>query len=236
MSSARRLLSRGVIVALFGVVLAACAYQGAIDSPPTIKLTWFSYINGDDLRAACRPGSADRYRMVYNADYERQLRSYEIDAMPDGAGWLTTRVQGESLFDLGGLSLEDPLAPGRWATSHNTVPAERMAAIQGALAVSGAFAPPPTGLRVYSDQYYWVVTSCRDGVFAFNVWRYPSPRYDDLIFPELLFAEDQSGIAVDPPREVSPAARMKGEIRGDKANTIFQLHVGETGFKGHFKI
>ncbi len=39
------------------VVLAGCACRGRIDRPGTLEATRFSYLNGDDIRAARVPGT-----------------------------------------------------------------------------------------------------------------------------------------------------------------------------------
>ncbi len=49
------------------LVLSACTYRGESDNPVVRRFTWFSYLNGDDIRAACRADTRERYRFVYNA-------------------------------------------------------------------------------------------------------------------------------------------------------------------------
>jgi len=56
-SFAQRRAARLLAVVLAGGVLAGCAYRGDIDNPAPIKATWFSYLNGEDLRAACVEGA-----------------------------------------------------------------------------------------------------------------------------------------------------------------------------------
>ena len=85
------------LIVFAGALSAACTYRGDIDDPTTIKATWFSYLNGDDIRARCSESSGLRYRLIYNADYDEQLRSYEV--IGDGAGGieagtLISRVHG----------------------------------------------------------------------------------------------------------------------------------------------
>ncbi len=54
--------------------------QTTIDNPAVRKVAWFSYLDGNDIREAARPGAPDRFRLVYNGQYEKQIRSYEITA------------------------------------------------------------------------------------------------------------------------------------------------------------
>ena len=80
------------IFALLGA--AACTtYEGPPSNPVERSLTWFSYLAGDDIRAACRQGGSDHYRFVYNAIYEVQIRGYELTPTPGGAE-LTVRARG----------------------------------------------------------------------------------------------------------------------------------------------
>lgn len=222
------------------LALAACSYRGDIDAAPTIKFTWFSYLNGDDIREACQPGTAFRYRLIYNADYAQQVRVYEVaphhlsasgPANGGGAAFVT-RVSRGSGIRLDSFSINNPLALGGFTQSDGVLDPEALAELDHALEWSAAYQAAPKGLRLYSDQYYWVSALCRDGRFYFNAWLYPSERYDFLSFPAVLYAHDNSGVPVAPPKDVGPAARMKGAHKGQPANQIFQIRVGENGLAG----
>src|SRR5690242_20707907 len=56
-------------------LLAGCAYhgdhRGTVDNPGVRKVAWFSYLDGGDIRDTCAPGSPDRFRLVYNGQYEK---------------------------------------------------------------------------------------------------------------------------------------------------------------------
>ena len=54
-------------------ILAGCTYRGEIDQPATLKATWFSYLNGDDIRSACADGTPVRYRLVARFQNFRRL-------------------------------------------------------------------------------------------------------------------------------------------------------------------
>src|SRR3546814_17861315 len=102
------------------LLLAACLYRGNIDDPMTIKATWLSYLNGDDMRAACVEGAPLQYRLIYNADYDEQLRSYEVTGTPGsagdaGGGRLVVRVLGRRGIAGKGLTFSDPLEIGQAA-------------------------------------------------------------------------------------------------------------------------
>src|SRR3546814_7902105 len=79
----------------------------------TIKATWLSYLNGDDMRAACVEGAPLQYRLIYNADYDEQLRSYEVTGTPGsdgdaGGGRLVVRVLGSSGIAVNEMTFSDP--------------------------------------------------------------------------------------------------------------------------------
>ena len=103
------------------VVLAACtAYPEQMDLPGVQKLTWFAYLNGDDLRGSCQPGAPERYRFVYNADYNKQLRTYEVSDEGEAARVLARVQSGRGIAASRiTLTLEDPIASWRWRSAEN---------------------------------------------------------------------------------------------------------------------
>ncbi len=214
-------------------VLAGCAYEGAIDQPVTIKATWFSYLNGDDIRAACTEGAPSWYRLVYNGNYEEQLRSYEVVADGTGGAYYKARVQNGSGLDLTKFSFGNLQAMAGWTTVQIRLIPVDLAALERALEASGAFGPAPVGLRLASEQFYWVASLCRDGRFHFNAWLYPSARAAGLRFPQVLLGHDGTRIAVNPPREVAGIERIRRTVKGQGGPQHFDLEVGENGFKGH---
>ena len=56
------------VILLVAFACAGCNYQGR-DDALSQRFTWFSYMNGDDILAACNPGAPDRFRFVYNGVY-----------------------------------------------------------------------------------------------------------------------------------------------------------------------
>ena len=212
------------------VLLAACAKGQPVDNPLTQKVSWFSYVNGDDLRAACSPGSPEAYRLVYNARYYEQLRTYEVRGGSGGTGVLTARAQGPA--DVSSIPLDDVLAPWRWKRAQVSMSAEQMAQFRQALVHSGFFEGPPVGEQLNSPGFYWVAVACIDGRVHFNAWQHPSSRFDALVFPQFLFAKDATQMPVNPPRALTPAQRSvafrAGRIQGD-ADPGFLLVVGEAG-------
>ena len=89
------------------LLAAACAYRGGSDVFTT-KFTWYSYLNGDDIRARCTAGGPSLYRFVYNGVYTRQVRTYAISPAADGRGYvLRARVLGGPLVQE--IVIDDPL-------------------------------------------------------------------------------------------------------------------------------
>lgn len=234
-----RSIGRFLGCGLLCCVVAACSYRGDIEDPLTIKATWFSYLNGDDIRQTCSEGSELQYRLVYNADYDEQLRSYELTGDGAGGATLTARVQGRGgILVNNRFDLSDPFKGFRWTTSETALDSAAQATLDEALRESGAFEPAPAGLRLFSKETYWVSSLCKDGVFYFNAWLYPSERYDALTFDEILFGHDATEIAVRAPQAIPAGERFRfdvprrREVVDDRGST-FDFQVGKNGLEGY---
>ncbi|MGH6946807.1 MAG: hypothetical protein ACREDZ_05720 [Kiloniellales bacterium] len=225
---------RGWTIVAFGglfLLLAGCAYSGRIDQSWTQKATWFSYLNGDDMRARCAAGGGEEYRLVLNASYNEQLRSYEIRALPEGGALLTARVQSGSGIPVSRIALDDPLAALRWTKAETRLSQADFERLRAALTSDGLGDPPPAGLRLHSDEFYWLASGCRDGATLFHAWTYDSPDYAGLAFPQQLLAHDDTGLAVNPPHPPKRTARHR--TRDNDTQLYFQLQVGQNGLAGH---
>lgn len=219
------------------LLLAGCAAPGPVDAPVARNLTWFSYLGGDDIRAACASGASDRYRLVYNAIYTEQVRRYDIRALPshDGA---TMEVRVSAPVRLGKVTLRAPLAP--WMPEKKTrwLGRAELDGLVAAMGESGVFEPAPRGLQLRSGAFYWVVSSCRDGVFHLNAFVHPSPRFDRLAFVGWLAARDPSDTPFNPPRSLDPLPPLPGQCenrdswRDECEYPPFLLVVGDDGLVG----
>ena len=76
------------------------------------------------------------------------------------------------------------------------------------------------------------MSACRNGVFVFNAWRYPSQRFAALRFPGVLLRHDQTQIALNPPRKVPASERSRRITPGDGISLHFDLQVDPDGFVG----
>ncbi|MEM7224022.1 MAG: hypothetical protein AAF495_13655 [Pseudomonadota bacterium] len=216
--------------------LAGCTLQETVQNPLTQRFAWFQYLNGNDIREGCFEGGLWRVRLIYNGRYQEQLRIYNVVADGAGGALLVARAQGAgNLVDLG-LSLDDILAPWRWHRSEARLDIAETDKFFASLRQSGFFEPAPTGLNLPSAGFYWIGISCSGGQVHFNAWRYPSDRYAALTFPAFLYARDQTGLTVNPPRSIDAAELIlkpnNQQISGPQG-TRFQLRVGNNGLAGY---
>jgi len=104
----------------------------------------------------------------------------------------------------------------------------------GLLQASAAFGPPRDGLRLPDNDFWWTIASCRNGVWGFQAYHYPTDRFANVRFAEKLFALDNVGIAVNRPRNLEPAELRRdpnmlrpGRERADR----WMLVVGKDGLR-----
>jgi hypothetical protein len=233
------------VLSLFGAAataLAGCAYHGDsatdIGNPVVQKAAWFSFLDGNDIREACAalgPKAPARYRLVYNGQYEKQLRVYEISAVPSGGANLHVRTKGATnLSNWWIQDTADLLAPWRWRESTAALSAEEMAQFHKALAESGFGSGAPQGLRLPSQDFYWVAAGCEAGQFHFYAWRAKQGRLDAAGFQDFLLRHDGTGLALKQPYvlgvEESSYRPAGGNGRNPSSN--FTLEVRGEGIGG----
>ncbi len=229
-------ITRYVSSGILTLLLTGCTYQGAIDTPPTQKVTWFSYLNADDIRASCQAGSPTQFRFIYNGTYNEQVRSYELVADGSGGAVQTSRVQGRAnLTSLAISGFSDLLAPWRWQKSTVRLTREEADALGTALARSGYFEALEDPLVLHSIGFWWIAAGCNEGKFHFNAWNHPSPDSDQLAFPRILLAKDSTGIQITPPRVIPPSERSVPATRRvseSDAGPTFRIEVDRDGLRG----
>ena len=212
-----------VMAAALGLTFAVATTAWAqrpernVDQPVVRSLNWFSYVAGADIRAACRPGERSRVRLVYNALWEEQVRTYELFLQPDGKAGLNMGV----LVDQGAATnvssiligqLGDVTGPWRMRRAQRLLSAPETTELMGLLQSSAGFGPPRDGLRLPDNDFWWTVASCRDGAWGFQAYHYPTDRFANVRFAEKLFALDNVGIAVNRPRNLEPAELRRDPI------------------------
>lgn len=192
-------LGRCALALLLG--LGACTYtEGARDNPFARSFAWFSYLNGDDIRSYCKAGGPDRYRIVYNGNWDEQVRTYDITTDGAGGGELVIQVTGRADLSTA-VELDSLLAPWRGRQERRALGRGEVNAVRDALAASGFRTPPPAGTRLQSWSFFWLAVACEGGRFTYNGWGYPSDRFKAVTLLAPLQAVDRTGIAFNPPRE-----------------------------------
>ena len=225
-----------LMLPLIPLAMAACAYQGTPTTPVERNLTWYSYLNGDDMRPVCTAGAPDHYRLVYNGIYIEQVRAYDaVAGTPQSPGQITSRVLGKT--DVRTLRLSAPrdvFTPWRGQTAFTPLGDDQLDRLKEALATDLDSHPLSGRLELPSDDFYWIVAACMDGEFRFNAFRWPSPRFEALKFPDLLSSWDKTGVPFNQPRKVdlfllhqaSPGEEMRNALR-------FNIAAEKNGLFGH---
>ena len=174
-------------------------------------------------------------RLVYNAIYSEQVRTYEIFLQPDGTAGMNIGVLADQgvvsnlVIERGG----DILKPWSMRRGERLLTVSETRDLTDLLQASAAFGPPRDGLRLPDVDFWWTVASCRDGVWGFQAYHYPTDRFANVKFAQKLFSLDTVPVPVNPPRELEPA-----ELRRDwnappnhmKANQ-WTLTVGKDGLR-----
>jgi len=222
-------IARASLVAVtLAVLVTACASQGPTDNPIKRKFSWFSYLEGGDIRAVCGPGASSRYRMVYNGVFGEQVRTYDLSA----AGRLDVSVieaADVSAFSVSKLS--GLLNPWRGKAASRQLSQVEVSRIIQALDRDGAFAAPAVGTELSSKGFFWTMAACHEGRYHFTAVAWPSPAWDAATFDDVVFELDPSPIAVNPPRK-TVLTRINKTDKRRKSENEFHTKVGENGLFG----
>lgn len=191
--------TRWIFPVLVGLVLAACQARGPADNRADFRYQWLDYLQGQDIQATCRADGPDRVRLIYNADFNVQIRTFDLFIDNNGAGVLDTRrwISAGSLLRLNG-SLSQVLAPQK---GQATLSPDQVFQLTGLLGESGFPGPVPAGGKLRSDSYFWAGLACVDGVFGIQVWSGQDLR--NVRFAGLLEQWDPIGEPL-PPASVAP--------------------------------
>ena len=217
-------IKASVSVLLVAVSLSACTYRGGdIGDPAVRKFHWYSFIDGDDIKAGCAPGTPDRFRLVYNALYSQQIRIYQLDSLQK---ILSAKVVGGG--NAAKLDPNDLLAPWRAEDSKMQLDDKTYDHLVQSFRADKMFGEPAVGLRLPSESYYWTAASCVDGRYHFTAWKHPSNSFDSLSFTGNLFALDMSGVAVRKAGPIPFDAQRHASVRTGEV-VDFTLEVGASG-------
>ncbi len=228
-------------MAVFGLALLASPMASAqrpdrnVDPPIVRSFNWFAYVGGDDIRANCGKDGRNRMRLVYNAIYSEQVRTYELFLQPDGTAGLNIGVLADQgvvsnmlLFNSG-----DVLKPWSMRKGERILNAGETRELMALFQASAAFGPPRDGLRLPDVDFWWTVASCRDGIWGFQAYHYPTDGFANVKFAQKLFAFDTVPVPVNPPRKLVPAELRRdpnAPVNHMKANQ-WTLTVGRDGLR-----
>ncbi len=187
------------------------------------KAQWFSFVEGADMASTCAGGTPERFRLVYNALWEQQVRIYEWDSTVK-----TLKISVIRSGNVAQITLDDPLSPWRADVASIPLDQSRYDGLIASLAGSGAFGRPAVGLELPSHSYYWTAASCRQGKYAFTAWAYPSAAYAAARFPAALAAQDPGRETIAQPAPI-PFDPIREDNRKRGAVIEFTLKVGPNG-------
>lgn len=216
------------------LALGACEYTGPAGDPVSRNLSWFDYVGGEALRDACAPGASTRLRFVYNGIYDEQIRTYDVVQLPGGRG-AALSAWARGVGDLTqGVQFPNILSPWQAKRVKSVLDPQAMANLLKALDNDRFQSFKPSGLRLPSNEYYWIVTGCLNGRFHANAWMYPSDRFKGLQFPAVLLANDGTGVAFakalpENQRENDPT-RHKGNR--NPSDEVFEIQLGANRIVG----
>tara|TARA_R110002072_G_scaffold4504_7_gene31313 strand:+ start:1199 stop:1900 length:702 start_codon:yes stop_codon:yes gene_type:complete len=216
------------------LALGACEYTGPAGDPVSRNLSWFDYVGAEGLRDACAPGASTRLRFVYNGIYDKQIRTYDIFALPGGRG-ATMSAWARGTGDLTqGVGLSNILSPWQGKRVESVLDPQTTADLLKALDADRFRTFKPVGLRLPSNEFYWIVTGCLDGRFHANAWMYPSDRFKGLRFPAVLVANDRTGVdfrkAVPVNQRDDDPTRHQGN--NNPADEVFEIQLGPNRIVG----
>ena len=221
-----------VVVAAFAVT--GCEYAGPSDDPVARNFSWFDYVGAENLKAACGPGASDRLRFVYNGVYDEQIRSYDVRVLPGGRGAsLSSWARGDGDLTRG-VEITNLLSPWKGTRVNSVIDPQTLANLKSALRSDRFRAFKPVGLRLPSNEFYWVVTGCLDGRFHANAWLYPSDRYKSLKFPAILVQQDKTGVEFNPAVPVGQRDEDSTRHESDRnvSDHVFWIQLGPNGIRG----
>ncbi len=224
-------LKKQIMILATALLATACTASGPSNNPLVRSFQYFSYLNGDDIRKECAAGQDSRYRMVFNALYEQQVRAYDIrQARGAKEGVQDSRVFSRGIgayFDVSWDGVDFKSQP------HASEPLsyDDLLAIDRALINAGFEQPAEDGLKLHSDEFYWIAMVCREGAFKYYAWTKENADIEKLPLIEALMLGDTTGVAVPPIKEPVIHDRGGRDQVGMEGGSYFALEVGNNGLK-----
>ncbi|MCC9625520.1 hypothetical protein LPB41_27930 [Thalassospira sp. MA62] len=192
--------------------ISGCAFTSTSDisNPFVRKASWFSFLNADDLRTACsagEPGSDGRIRLVYNADYYDEVRSYDIVPQPQSDNTrfdLTSRIFGPAEISNINVEVNAPLGAFGGELATRVLDRDSYLELTDALQADGFGTQQRDGLRLYAADHYWIAIGCSGGYVTLAAWTSDKDDLRDLTFPSIV--NRLSGLDGDLPKAPDPNA------------------------------
>jgi hypothetical protein len=210
--------------------LAACSNVERANDPVTGRLSWFSLLEGRDIREACVPGAPARYRFVYNGNYDEQTRVYDVTRTEAGAAFKVSVSTGFATLFQYRTGAQNPWNPIR--ESRAPVDLDTYRALARALEADGFGQPSRTDVAFPSWNYYWIVSACADGKYHLNGWLNGTSdgktAFNALTFPAFLQKLDQTEIAFVNPRP-NPYADYRDRLANQTPDRSFEVRLSENG-------
>jgi hypothetical protein len=171
------------LAAAAALVLSGCASLGPAEEADARKLTWFSYVNGEDLRAQCSEDRPDRYRLIYNSKANAQLRTYEVQATGDtseGGGGALVEARIIPAEALSRRDPEDTLETGQTASLKLYLSPDQFEQLTTKLAASGVFSGSSMEFRTQTGGVFWLASGCHEGSYFLTAFSNPSDRFENI--------------------------------------------------------
>ncbi|MEI7610075.1 MAG: hypothetical protein WCJ64_22045 [Rhodospirillaceae bacterium] len=222
--------SRIAAAAALSLLAAACASGGPGDGLGLRKLSWFSYLNADDLKAVCKAGSPERVRLVLNADYAEHVRTYDL-AVDDATGGGELVIRALPAANLADLNSGDVLGAWRGSRAVVKLTPKQTTALQGRITRSGAFEPLAAPLALKSADFWWLVSGCHEGkgfVSAFPLAGGTEPP----AFAAALKTLDKTGVAFPDLASRNRQAARQPPRHPQDIDLSFTIRIGENGLSG----
>lgn len=225
---------RLALVALV-LMVAACQARGPADGRLGFRFQWLSYLQADDIRNTCDPAGPDRVRMIYNADFNREIRTFDLH-LYDGAGQMETRrwSSAATIVATGG-SINAAFDPQE--TAQVALNAGQVRELTDAFETSGFPGPVPVGEVLRSDAHFWVGLACVDGIFGIQVWS--GERLREVRFASLLERLDgiESPLPPAQVRDLPPFASVvaANQRDGDPSKLFYNAEVGQASLRAWWR-
>ncbi|OSQ44689.1 hypothetical protein THS27_05815 [Thalassospira sp. MCCC 1A01428] len=216
-------------------ILAGCSYTATSDiaNPVVRKASWFSYLNGDDLRTACSAGEAEgRIRIVYNADYYKDVRTFDVTPQTGTDNFtMVSHMFGPLDVSEMNVSVRSPLGAFSGEPVRQTLTRQQYLTLTDAMQEDGFGTQNRDGLRLHSENYYWVALGCSQKQITLAAWANGDDDLRDLHFPIVLQKVagqvDPLPPAPDPDVALSPDPTI-GHDRDEQDRNFYRTVRGNT--------